>query len=539
VHRLLPLLLALTACNGVIGDMSPQPEDEPAEVGPYAPAEAVLPRLTGVQYRNVLVDVFGEPLPAVTLEPDTNPYLFSNIGGATTTLSERGTALYDDAAHAIAQAVVGDAARRTELFGCEPAAPGDACVPDGLGRIGRQLFRRPLTADEEARWVNVSVELAVGDPWQGARYALAGMLQSPFFLYRAEIGDPIAGEDGWRRLNGYELASRLSFLFWNTAPDAELLDAAASGALDTKEGVLEQAWRLLEDERARDAIQHFFAEYLDLGRLEGLDRDPERYATFTPTVAASMRSEVELLVDDVVFRRDTDVRELFATRQTFVNDELATLYGVDAPDATPITFVPVELPESGPRAGILTTAAFLAMNAHPTETSPTLRGKYVRERVLCQTVQPPPPDVVTELAMGEEEAATLRERLEQHRRDPACAPCHAFIDPPGFLFESFDSMGGHRTEEAGMPVNTSGDLDGIPLADARDLATMLRDDPRVPRCMVRQLHRHATGRLEEQSEMAALLELEDTFAASGYRFRDLLVALATSEAFRTVREVTP
>ncbi len=365
------------------------------------------------------------------------------------------------------------------------------------------------------------------------------MLQSPHFLYRVEVGEPIDGEPGWRRLTSYEMASRLSFLFWNSIPDEALLDAAERGDLDTEDGLLMEAWRLLEDERAEKAVQRFFAEYLDLGRLEGLDRDPARYPTFTPTVARSMRSEVELLVHDLVFRRDADIRELFATRRTFVNEELATLYGVEAPDADPITFVPVELPEDGPRAGVLTTAAFLAMNAHPSETSPTLRGKYVRERVLCQTVQPPPDDVLTDLEMSSTEGATLRERLERHRNDPACASCHAFIDPPGMLFEHFDSMGGYRTSEPGGPVDASGDLDGVPLEGARDLAELLRDDPRVPSCMVQQLYRHATGRLEATSETAAFADLEERFAASGYRFKDLLVALATSEAFRTIREVSP
>ena len=392
-----PLFVALVACNGVIDDTHPTSRETPVDLPDYGPAAPVLPRLTQVQYRNATEAVFGQPLPAVALEPDTNPYLFTNIGGASTTLSERGTGLYDDAAHTITTAVFADPSRRDALFGCAPEAPGDACVADGLSRIGRRLFRRPLTAEERERYTGLSVAVADGDAWRGARYALTGMLQSPHFLYRVEVGDPMADQPGWRRLDGYEMASRLSFLFWNSIPDEALLEAAERGDLDSEDGLAMEAWRLLEDERAEEAVQRFFAEYLDLGRLDGLDRDPERYATFTPTVADAMRSEVELLVHDLVFRRDADVRELFSTRETFVNDELATLYGVSAPEADAITFVPVTLPADGPRAGVLTTAAFLAMNAHPTETSPTLRGKYVRERVLCQTVQPPPDDVVTDL----------------------------------------------------------------------------------------------------------------------------------------------
>jgi hypothetical protein len=197
--------------------------------------------------------------------------------------------------------------------------------------------------------------------------------------------------------------------------------------------------------------------------------------------------------------------------------------------------VPVELPADGPRAGMLTQAAFLMMNAHETETSPTRRGKYIRERVLCMTVPPPPDDVSTVIPEDGGEAKTLREKLEQHRADPTCAGCHAFIDPPGYLFEAFDEIGAFRTENrAGYTLDVSGDLDGVSLASARELATMLVDDVRVGRCMITQLHRHSSGRLEATTEVPALRALESEFESSGYRFRELLLAFVTSDLFRTV-----
>jgi hypothetical protein len=169
-----------------------------------------------------------------------------------------------------------------------------------------------------------------------------------------------------------------------------------------------------------------------------------------------------------------------------VNSQLAALYGVEAPGADLTTFVPVELDPNGPRAGLLTFGAFLTMNAHETQTSPTARGKYVRERVLCQTVQPPPADVDTTLdPPSAGQPTTVRERLEEHRKNPACTACHAFIDPPGFLFEHFDSVGAYRTTQVGdLPIDSSGDLDGVPLTDAKGLAALLESDPRVGRCMV-------------------------------------------------------
>ena len=241
-------------------------------------------------------------------------------------------------------------------------------------------------------------------------------------------------------------------------------------------------------------------------------------------------------------RRDTDVRGVFTTRRTFVNSELAELYGVTADGATPITFVPVELPEDGPRAGLLTLGAFLAMNAHETETSPTLRGKYLRERVLCEDVPPPPDDVDIDITPDPNaEPKTLRERLEEHRKNPQCAGCHAIIDPPGMLFENFDSVGAWRTEDNGYPIDATGDLDGEPLANARELADMLVDDDRVGRCMVTQLYRHAQSRLDADGEEAAINDLDAVFADNGYRFRELLVALVTHESFRYLKatEVTP
>lgn len=524
-------LFGIAGCAGEVGGGAAGPRDS---IGlRFEPAPAVFPRLTGPQYRSTLEAVFGADLPPTPVERDTNPYLFYTIGATSTSLSEVGTQQYEENAHRVASFVLADPARRDALVGCTPVEPGDECTRGFVARIGRTLFRRPLDAAELERWAGVARDLAEGDAWRGLRFALAGLLQSPAFLYRVELGAPDPEAPGRLRYDAYEIASRLSFLLWNAAPDEALLDAAERGALETEAGIYEQAVRLLEDPRARRATAQFFAQYLDLGRLDALDRDPALYPLASATLARSLRTEVELLVDDVVFRRDADFREIFRTRRTFVNAELAALYEVEAEGATPITFVPVELPASGPRAGILTLGAFLAMNAHPTETSPTLRGKYVRERVLCELVSPPPEDVDLVLAPDPGMPRTLRERLEIHRTNPACAACHASIDPPGFLFEGFDSIGAARTTDHGYPVDTSGDLDGAPLRDGRDLGEVLARDPRVSSCVVRQLWRHANGRLETRGEEAALTALDFAFVRSGHRFRELLLELATSEHFHS------
>lgn len=501
----------------------------------FEPGPAVLPRLTADQYRNSVALLLGPSLPAVELEPDTNPYLFFNIGATTTTLSELGTQQYEEAADELSHVVFDDPDRRLALVGCEPAAPGDQCVQGFLEDFGRRAYRRPLTTAELTRWHQVTVQLADPDAWEGIRLAVAGMLQSPNFVYRVELGEPDPDDAARLRYTAYEMASRLSFLLWNTTPDDELLDVAAAGDLLDEQSLAEQAERMLADPRASAAVQEFFAQYFDLGRLDGVTRDPAAYPMFASTLPQSMRTEVQLLVDDFVFRRDADIRGIYGTRNTFVNEELAELYGVDAPGASPIAFVPVELPADGPRAGMLTLGAFLTMNAHETETSPTLRGKYLRERVLCQTVQPPPDDVDTNIPEDQGEGRTLRERLEQHRENPACAGCHGFIDPPGFLFESFDSIGTFRThDQNGYAIDATGDLDGEPLNNATELGPLLAEDPRVGRCVAIQLFRHAQGRLEHDYEGDIIDDLDARFAGDGYRFRRLLLHLVTHEGFRTL-----
>jgi hypothetical protein len=507
--------------------------DDTGEAADAVPGVHVLPRLTGVQYRNSLVALLGPDLPPTIVEADTNPYLFFSIGATTTTLSELGTQQYEEAADLVTHAVFDDATRRVELLGCEPQGPGDGCVASFIASFGRRAFRRPLTADEHARWLGVTVDLADPDLWEGVRLAVAGMLQSPSFLYRVELGVPDPDRPGRLRYTGYEMASRLSYTLWDSMPDDALFAAAGRGDLDDEAGIRAEVERMLADDRARVTIQSFFAQYLDLGRLDGVTRDPVAYPGFTLTMPDSMRTEVELLVDDVVFREHGDIRSIFSTRRTFVNSELAALYGVEAPGASPITYVPVELPADGPRAGILTLGAFLTMNAKQTQTSPTARGKYLRERVLCQDVPPPPDDVNTEIDPPDGQGETMREKLEEHRSNPSCAGCHAFIDPPGLLFESFDAAGIYRELENGVPVDSSGDIDGKPLANAKELAALLSDEPQIGQCIVKQLFRHAQGRLETEDEQPTVDDLVQRFEDADHRFLDLLVELAVHDGFRT------
>ena len=523
----------LAACTGPLAPRDPGPDDTVEPDGPVELEPASFQRLTGQQYRNALDGLFDGVDP-VSLQPDTNPYLFTNIGAATTSLSEDGVQLLEEAATQVTDEVFFDPQRRAALVGCEPTSAMDPCIASFIDDFGLLAFRRPLTDAEAERWVGVAVALGNDDPWTGVRSAVAGMLQSPNMVYRVEIGEVDRDDPTRRRLTDFEVASRLSFLLWNSPPDADLLLAAARGDLATTEGVEAQARRMLDDERARIAIADFFDQYLDLARLEHATPDVETYPQWTESLRAAMRAEVRLLVDDLVSRQDTDVRSLFSTRRTYVNSELAVHYGLPADDLTPITFAPVELPDYGPRAGILTSGAFLTMNAHPIETSPTTRGKYVMERVLCLLVPPPPDDVDLEIPASDGEANTLRERLEQHRADPECANCHKLIDPTGYLFEHFDAVGAWRETDNGYPIDTSGGLSGTALDGAKDLAGVLGTHKRVGECLAEQTFRHAHARVTTDRDDVSLTQIHRQFEASGFRFRELLVAVATHDSFRYV-----
>ncbi len=499
---------------------------------PFRPAPAALQRLTRRQYGNALRDLLGSELRVPTdLEVDTPLHGFSTVGAAQLTVAPRAAEQFEAAALDATEQVFGSPARRMALVGCTPAAADDPCARTYLQRFGRRAWRRPLTEAEVARWAGVSRAVAgtLGDPWAGLRYATAGILQSPFFLYRVELGAPDPTRPGWVKYDGYEMASRLSFFLWNTTPDEALLTAAARGELDTPTGVRAQGQRLLADPRARAAMGDFFTEYLKLDRLDALSRDPMAFPLMTPSLGASMRGEVLRVVDDVVFAQDTDIRAMFDTRSTFLNDDLGRLYNLGGTRGA--EFVRVELPAAGPRAGVLTTAGFLALNAHAAATSPTLRGRFVRQFLLCQEIPPPPPGVVTSIPPTTG-PSTLRQRLGRHVTDTMCAGCHNLMDPIGFGLEHFDALGVYRTTDEGLPVDATGEVDGVSFRNARGLATALRNHPRVGPCVSRQLFRYATAHKETEVEAAGLRELAIQFQRDGHRMRALVLSLVTSDGFR-------
>ncbi len=499
---------------------------------PFAPATAAIKRLTREQYGRTIHELFGLGIKIPTdLEVDTKLHGFSTVGSSELTIGPRAAEQYEAAAFDLAKQVFSDPMRRAAFVGCEPKDAADPCIKTFLAAFGRRAWRRPLADAELTRWGNVVTDVTgkLSSVWVGLEHATAGFLQSPYFLFRVEVGFPDPSKPGRLKYDDYEMASRLSFFLWGATPDDALLDAAGRGELATVEGVRTQALRMVASPKARSALKAYFSEYLNLERLELITKDATLFPMMTRELGVAMREEIERAFEDIAFDRQADYREIFTTHSTWTNSGLAALYGL--PDPGP-GFSKITLPDSGPRAGLLGMAGILTLYAHATITSPTLRGKFVRTQLLCQDIPPPPPGVVTSIEDDGVTDKTVREKLDAHRKDPTCNSCHRFMDPLGLGMEDFDPIGRHRTMEGTKPVDASGDLDGKPFNGGKELGKALAAHPEIGHCQVKNLYRFATGHLETEGEIGQLAELSSKFEASGFKIKSLLVELVVSDGFR-------
>lgn len=496
----------------------------------FQAAPVALRKLTVRQYQNSVRELFGADAELPTaLESDTSLNGFFAIGAAKSTISPSAAEKFETAAYALATKAL-DTKHRAAFVGCAPAGPVDkTCTTDFVSRFGLRVFRRPLSADEVARYAGVAekAQTALGDFYAGLEYAVAGLLQSPSFLFRAELGSG-ATTGKSRAYDDYEMASRLSFLLWNSMPDSALLLAAGKGELTKLPGLTAQAERLLADPRARTALDDFHTERLSLDGLSALEKDKSVYEGLDDTLRGSMLGDVLDTIEEFTFGTNTDFRGLFTTRVVFVESKLAALYGLPTSTAKGR----VELPAATPRVGLLGKPAFLAANAHADTTSPTLRGKYVRERLLCQSIPAPPPNVVTVLPAPNPNAPTMRDRLKTHAESAACSSCHTLMDPIGLSLEHFDAIGRYRADDKGAKLDTTGTLDGKSYDGEMELSMLLHDSPRTAECAARQLYRYAVAHVETSGEQPAVDALIQEFVGSGYRFTALLRAVVVSDGFR-------
>ncbi len=530
--------LAIAACFGRSTEnrfttASGERPVDPVVQRPFEPAPFRVRALLSWQYRNAVRDLLGEKAArAVAPPPDTTVNGWDAIGAAQLSLSATAVDLYESSAQRAAAIALSDLLRRDSMLGCAPQSTTDlACMEGLVSRFGRRAWRRALSDDEVASWGAVGILAAeeYEDFYKGAAFVVAGLLQSPNFVYQIEVGEADCGGRGLLRLSGYEVASRMSFFLTGSTPSDELLAAAEAGDLDTAEGVRSWARVLVDELNSREAIARIFDELLQLRELPQLAKDPIAFPSFNPVLAAAMREETQLLLASLIWDEGGDFRRLFDADYTFVNRDLARLYGLG--QVSPNGFARVALPEDGRRGGFLGQASFLSLMAHPATSSPTLRGKFVREKLLCQTIPPPPPNVDTNLPNTE--GMTTRQRLLAHRLNPSCAGCHVLMDDIGLGLENFDAIGGYRTTESGQPIDASSTLDELgTFAGARELGALLRGNRRTTECLVHNLFRAATGHVETLGESAPLNEVHARFAGSGFRLQELLVEIAASDAFR-------
>ena len=535
---------AMGGCLGRIGDppnQAAQAKDEKPEA-PFEPSAAGVRMLTVGEYKESLRDLLG----ASFTFPENLPYQeredgFSTLASAG--IDPENVALLaeklDDATREVARQIFENEERREELVGCSPSGADDPCVDAFLAAFGRKAWRRDLLADEVARYHQIVADIAaeLGDTWKGLEYATAALLGSPNFLYKVELGEESAESPSWRRYSGYEMATRLSYFIWGSTPDEELLDAAEKGELATVEGVRAQALRLLESPRGRVGLMRALEEHLLIDQVASIKKDPDVYPEMDDELAKAMGKEMSLLVEDVLFERGEDFRELFVTRETFVDPTLAAFYGVDAPKAD--DFGLIELPAEMGRAGLLSTAGFLASNAKLTRASAVSRGVFINDRLLCRPIAPPPADVATGAIDEQQDGKpkTMRERLDIHREDPTCATCHSLIDPLGLPLEHFDGIGRYREDDQGLTIDASGELNGVTFDGALGEGETLKADASTGPCFVRQMYRFATGHHESRSEAHLLNKLStDLDVSGGFRLPDVVMAIVTSDAFRYAGE---
>jgi len=486
-----------------------------------------LRRLTRYEYDNTLRDILGDTtrpasqmLPEDAFTPFDNEYAEQE---ASAPLIEGIEAVARD----VAERLVADPVRLAEVLGCTPAGTTDeACMRTFVGRFGRRALRRPLAPAEVDDFTALGLEYAEREAAfeAGVEVVVRALLQDAEMVYRVERGTPVEGEPGLYALDDFELATRLSYLLWGTAPSEALLNTAQAGKLHTPAQLQEMAASMLKDPRAQVQIDRFHAMWLGFVQLP-----------HSAELTNAMRTETAALVRRVVFEEQLPWTTLFTASETFIDAVLAEHYGLPAP-AGGAAWVPYG--DSG-RQGILSHGSFLSVVAGAGDTSPTRRGKWIREQLMCQTIPPPPPNVNVDLPPVEK-AECKADRYEVHSTAGSCAGCHAQMDPIGFGLENYDHTGRYRAHDEGAPqcvIDGEGELVGLGTFNGPDeLATLLVDNDVLEPCVAQQLYRFMIGRPIQADDRPLVLELGAALSEGDGRFDTMLLTLVGQPAFTHRRE---
>ncbi|MFN3197244.1 MAG: DUF1592 domain-containing protein [Bradymonadia bacterium] len=515
VHLADRLTGARDAC-GEPTDPDREPPEAPADCSEPPPGHRALRRLSHAEYTHTVHDLLGVDYEAEeAFAADRVVHGFDNNADALTV-----TSLLADQYRLAAEQI----AEQVDLGRLLDCAPSQACMQTTLAGLGARLLRRPLTPEEQIRYLDIYAIGAEESREVGARWMIAALLQSPHFLYRSELGRRV---DGGFALTSFEIAAELSYLFWQTTPDDELWDRAVDGRLLDPAEIATQADRLLADPRSAGVMIRFADRWLELENLSVVPRDPEVYPELTAELRADMAEETRRFVA-TLWTEGGGLRELFTAQQRAMSPRLADHYGLQAMG----DWGEVDLSAS-PYGGILSHGSVLTTHALPANSSPIHRGLMVRERMLCQKLPDPPANLDTAPPPVDPTRST-RERYSQHSSDAACSGCHRLIDPIGFAFEHFDGIGRYRDLDGVHPIDASGRIvqtegDDILIDGLPELGAALGEAPAVRDCYVRQWIRYGFG-IDDALPMACYI---NHIAGDGLaQLSDVLPALTATSHFR-------
>jgi len=514
-------------------------ESDPPPCGdlPGDPGAAPLSRLTPLQYRNTIEATFGA-IPGLTdvLPPEIPS---PTLGAAQAAVNSAEVESYGRAAEHVAAYVTSDPGRLATAAPCPDGEDASRCAEAFLHGAGAALYRGPLTDPGDLERHLALFEAGAREGYaHGIELLLTGILQSPRFLYRVEIGTSDHVSDHAVRLTSRELANRLSYAIWNGPPDGRLLEVAESGGLETKDGVLDTVDWMLQDPRGARYVQSFLERWIHLDRVDEIYKREDLYPEWG-AIRGPIQRQASAFFDAVMTTEGGSLNALLTSPTVLANEELAPLYA----SAGGSEFVPTDA--DVPTSGLLTLPAVLAVLAKAGESSPIYRGVFVRESLLCQHPPAPPADIPP--APEVDSGGSTRDRLAQHVSDPTCAACHRLLDPIGLGFEHFDAIGRYRESDGGKPVDASGELTQTDVDGAFDgvveLGEKLAQSAIVETCLTRQWFRFSLGRAEEKADQCSMDDLQAAFAASGQDLRALPSALFQTDAFLYRRpsdaEVTP
>lgn len=531
------LVLLAPACVGAVGSTEGKERPPASQAGggaggnvsgppssqlPFLAPKSGIRRLSRDEYDNTLSDLLGDArrpgekyLPLDIFTPFDNEYPSQEVSPGLID----GTELLatEAAAHLVA-----DTKARAAVVGCVPSGPGDKpCLRSFITRFGRRALRRPLSSTEVDEYMALqSHAVKAGDFFAAVSLVVNAMLQDPEFLYRIETGTADPVRPGVFKLGPFELASRLSYTLWGSGPDDALLDAAAAGKLNSSDDIRNAVVKMIKDPRAVSRVKRFHAMWFGYHQIP-----------LAPELAAPMRAETDALVERVVFTESKRWTDLFTEDQTFISDDLAAHYGLPLPGSKTPKWV--SYTGSG-RRGILSHGSFLSLGSKG-DTSPTQRGLLVRQRLGCQDIPPPPPNLQTDEPPTGPEGSCKVDRYREHADNANCRACHELIDPVGFGLENFDTQGRFRNTEAEntkCTIDGSGNLAGVgTFRGPAELGERLVASEIMEACLVKRTYRFVMGRPETEEETAFLDSLTQRLKSNGQDFLSLLVDISTSAAF--------